>query len=113
MTTIEYQYQITMSAQRRFRLDTILQVGTVVVNGSKFIDILPECKCIYNVSSRESESRSTRGKLAAEMALKLEKSDLNLYLGVRNCCEEKKVLFDTIIWIDLLFNITCRMVRSF
>ena len=33
-----------------------------------------------------------RGKIAAEMALKMEKSDLNLYMGIRNCCEEKDVI---------------------
>ena len=72
LKTIKYQYQITMSAQRQFRWDTILQVGTVVVNGSKFTDILPEYQGIYNVNSRESESRNTREKLAAEIDLKLE-----------------------------------------
>ena len=67
----------------------------------KFIDILLEYQCIYNVSSRESERRNTSAKLAAETALKLEKSDLNLCMGIRNCCEDK-MLFDTIIWIGLL-----------
>ena len=45
-----------------------------------------------------------RGKLGTEMALalKLKKSDLNLYTGIRNYCEEKDVIC-TIIWIDLLF----------
>jgi len=57
-----------------------------------FSDILSEYQCIYNVSSRESESRNTRGKLVSEMALKLEKSNLNLYIGIRYCCEEKDVI---------------------
>ena len=91
LTTIKYQYQITMGTQRQFRKDTILQVITVVVNGSKFTESLPEYQCIYNVSSREFESRNTRGKVAAEMALKLEKSNLILYMGIRNCCREKDV----------------------
>ena len=71
----------------QFRCDTILKVATVVDN-----DILPKYQCIYNVSSRESESRNTRGKANAEMALKLEKLDLNLYMGIRSCCEEKDVI---------------------
>ena len=50
------------------------------------------------MSSRESDSRNTKAKLAAEMVLKLEKSDVNLYMGIRNCCEEKDA-----IWIDLIF----------
>jgi len=71
MMSINYQYQSTMGAQRQFMSDTILQVRTVVVNDSKFTDNLPEYQCIYNVNSRESERRNTRGKHAAEMAVKL------------------------------------------
>ena len=40
----------------------------------RLLIFLPEYQCIYNVSARESENRNTRGKLATEMALKLEKS---------------------------------------
>ena len=35
--------------------------------------------------SRESKSRNARGKVAAEMALKLKKSDLNVFMSIRNC----------------------------
>ena len=73
---------------------------------------MPEYQCTYNVSSKESERRNKKGRVAAEIALKLEKSDLNVYIGIRNRCKEK-VLFDTIVWIGLLFYITCKMVRSF
>ena len=71
---------------------TSYKLELLLLNGSKFNDILPEYQCIYNVSSRESESRNTRGMLAAEIALKLEKSNLILYMGIRNCCEEKDVI---------------------
>ena len=66
------------------------------MNGSKFTDILPEYQCIYNVSSRESESKITRGKLNDEMAPKMEKSDLN-QLKQFAIAAKKKMLFDTII----------------
>ena len=46
-----------------------------------------------------------RGKLGTEMALalKLKKSDLNLFTRVYAIAAKRKMLFDTIIWIDLLF----------
>ena len=36
------------------------------------------------MSSMESESRNMRTKLTAEIVLKLEKPDLNLYMGMCN-----------------------------
>ena len=65
-----------------------IMTSYLTVNGSTFTKILPQYQCIYNTNSRKSESRNTRGKLAVEVALKLEKSDLNLYMGIRNCYEE-------------------------
>ena len=44
------------------------------------------------MSSRESERIITKGKVAAEMGLQLEKSALNIYMGMRNCCKEKDVI---------------------
>ena len=57
------------------------------------------------MSSRESESRNARGKVAAEVALKLEKSYLSVDLGTYVIVAKKKMLFYPIIWIDLLFYI--------
>ena len=55
------------------------------------------------MSSRESKGSNTRGKAVAKTALKLKKSDLNVYMGIRNCCK-KKMLFDPPIWVRLLFK---------
>ena len=57
------------------------------------------------MSSRESESRNARGKVAAEVALTLEKSNLSVDLGTYVIVAKKKMLFYPIIWIDLLFYI--------
>ena len=68
-----------------------------------FTVILSEYQCIYKVSSSESEGSNTRRKAVAKIALKLKKSDLNVYMGIRNCCK-KKMLFDPPSWVDLLFK---------
>ena len=49
LTTIKYQYQITMGTQRQFIWAAILQVGTIAVHGNKFTDILPEYQCTYSM----------------------------------------------------------------
>ena len=48
------------------------------------------------MSSRESESRNTKAKLSAEMALKLEKSYVNLYMGTVAAKKQMMPLFGLI-----------------